>query len=171
MSQDVLFFDAIKTPIGDMLALANKEKLLCLAFEDSKGVDKMFGSYLGREWVQANRQANHVIKGLVEELNAYFAGQLHVFTTPWQAKGTAFQRQAWEALAGIPFGETRSYANQAKAMGKPKAFRAVALANAANWFTILLPCHRVIASTGGLSGYGGGVERKKWLLAHEQAHR
>ena len=106
---------------------------------------------------------------LVRELDAYFAGRLRQFTVPLDLRGTAFQLRVWEVLYGIPYGETRSYGEVAQAVGKPKAARAVGQANGRNPISIIVPCHRVIGSDGGLTGYGGGLHRKKALLDLESA--
>lgn len=103
----------------------------------------------------------------MSELKQYFSGELQRFTVPCAATGTAFQKQVWQALADIPFGETRSYQQLANAIGNPKAVRAVGLANGKNPISIIVPCHRVIGKNGKLTGYAGGVERKAWLLDHE----
>ena len=102
-----------------------------------------------------------------QELRRYFAGQLKAFTTPLAPTGTPFQKRVWEELQKIPHGETRSYAAIAAAIGRPTAFRAVAQANGANRIAIVIPCHRVINTSGALGGYSSGVERKQWLLQQE----
>ncbi len=108
---------------------------------------------------------------LARELDAYFAGRLRKFTIPLDLRGTAFQLQVWEVLYGIPYGETRSYGEVAQAVGKPKAPRAIGGAVGSNPISIIVPCHRVIGSDGGLTGYGGGLHRKKALLDLESAPR
>ena len=102
------------------------------------------------------------------ELHRYFDGELHEFKTPIAWVGTKFQRQVWEALRRIPFGETRSYTQLAGAVGRPTAVRAVAQANGANPLALIVPCHRVINANGKLGGYGGGLSRKAWLIQHER---
>ena len=105
-----------------------------------------------------------------EPLDAYFQGDLGAIERiPVATSGTAFQEAAWAALRDIPPGTTRSYAQQAASIGRPKAVRAIGLANGANPVAIVNPCHRVIGAGGGLTGYGGGLDRKRWLLAHEGA--
>jgi methylated-DNA-[protein]-cysteine S-methyltransferase len=105
-----------------------------------------------------------------DAFSAYFAGEIgQIHTTPWRTAGTAFQRSVWQALCDIPPGVTESYGQLAARIGKPKAVRAVGLANGANPVAIVVPCHRVIGASGGLTGYGGGLHRKRWLLAHEGA--
>jgi methylated-DNA-[protein]-cysteine S-methyltransferase len=107
------------------------------------------------------------LRVLRDELAAYFAGELRVFTVAVDAAGSAFQRGVWAELRRIGFGRTRSYGDVARALGKPGAARAVGLANGANPVPIVVPCHRVIGSDGSLAGFSAGVERKRWLLAHE----
>ena len=103
-----------------------------------------------------------------QQLRAYFAGTLTKFDLPLKLQGTIFQQRVWEALKTIPYGTTMSYGELAKAFGQPNAFRAVGLANGRNPVSIVVPCHRVIAANGKLTGYGGGIERKQWLLNHER---
>jgi methylated-DNA-[protein]-cysteine S-methyltransferase len=104
------------------------------------------------------------------QLDEYFAGRRRDFDLPLRLEGTIFQRRVWQVLTEIPYGATWSYGQQAKRMGNPNASRAVGLANGRNPISILVPCHRVIGADGSLTGYGGGVERKRWLLAHEGLH-
>lgn len=103
----------------------------------------------------------------VRQLEEYFAGRRRDFDLPLCLDGTPFQRRVWKVLTGIPYGETMSYGQLAKRIDSPNASRAVGLANGRNPISILVPCHRVIGANGSLTGYGGGVERKRWLLAHE----
>ncbi|MFJ2211172.1 methylated-DNA--[protein]-cysteine S-methyltransferase [Streptomyces sp. NPDC101062] len=105
----------------------------------------------------------------VRQLTAYFDGELTAFDVPFTLRGTPFQRQVWEQLLRIPYGETRSYGELAERLGKPGASRAVGLANGKNPISIIVPCHRVIGSTGSLTGYGGGLSRKQRLLTFEGA--
>ena len=104
-----------------------------------------------------------------EQLNEYFAGARREFDLPLAPKGTPFQKAVWAEMCRIPYGETRTYGQLAQAIGSPKAVRAVGLANGANPVGVVVPCHRVIGSDGSLTGYGGGLERKRWLLTHEGA--
>lgn len=109
-------------------------------------------------------------KLVFEQLDEYFAGTRTEFSFPYSLKGTPFQEKVWSVLQTIPYGETRSYKDIAEAIGQPKAFRAVGMANNANPIFIAIPCHRVIGSNGSLIGYGGGLEMKKALLDHEKAN-
>ena len=107
---------------------------------------------------------------VVAQLEAYFAGELTDFELPTKLQGTEFQRRVWASLCEIPYGETISYGELARWVGNPKASRAVGLANGRNPVAIVVPCHRVIGADGSLTGYGGGLDRKVWLLEHEAAH-
>jgi methylated-DNA-[protein]-cysteine S-methyltransferase len=110
-----------------------------------------------------------VLARVARQLDEYFARRRASFDVPLAAPGTDFQRAVWAALSAIPFGETRSYVDIARAVGRPTASRAVGAANGQNPIAIIVPCHRVIGASGALTGYAGGLERKRWLLAHEGA--
>lgn len=114
---------------------------------------------------------NRLLAEAEAQLRAYFAGRLRVFDLPLDPRGTGFQRRVWHELTAIPFGEIRSYSQIAAAIGAPKAFRAVGAANGANPLPIVVPCHRVIGSSGKLVGYGGGLPLKQRLLALEGCNR
>jgi len=156
------------TPLGDMLALASPQGLCLLEFCDQV--------HLAREvaQVQAAHAAARVEPGesaitaqTADELAQYFAGARRVFTVPLDWVGTAFQKAVWQVLLGIPFGQTCSYVEQARALGRPTAARAVAAANGRNKIPIIVPCHRVIGSDGSLTGFGAGLPRKRALLTLE----
>jgi len=117
-----------------------------------------------------NKEINsnsEIISECIRQLDNYFKGRLTKFDLPLNQNGTAFQRKVWNVLEGIPFGTTVSYAEVAKKINEPKASRAVGAAAGQNKLWIIVPCHRVIGSNGALTGYAGGIERKKWLLQHE----
>jgi len=114
--------------------------------------------------------ATPLLQEAASQLTAYFAGELREFDLPIHMTGTAFRLQCWQALQTIPYGETISYGEQARRIGKPKAVRAVGGANHHNPISIIVPCHRVVGADGSLTGYGGGVEIKAWLLEHEKKH-
>ena len=107
---------------------------------------------------------------VIKQLHEYFSGDRRTFDLPLDLKGTPFQLQAWHALLEIPYGETLTYGEQAVAISNPKAVRAIGLANGKNPISIIVPCHRVIGKNGTLTGYGGGIERKKFLLQLEKNH-
>jgi|SRR5687767_14587209 len=106
-------------------------------------------------------------QGVAEQLREYFAGKRQTFDIPLALRGTEFQLAVWNELLRVPYGDTITYAELAQRIGRPSAIRAVGAANGANPIPVIVPCHRVIGSNGTLTGYGGGIERKQWLLAHE----
>jgi methylated-DNA-[protein]-cysteine S-methyltransferase len=116
----------------------------------------------------ALHKSDTVLTATARQLAAYFAGRLRRFDLPLAPAGTPFQQRVWSALSGIPFGETRSYGQLAEAIGKASAMRAVGAANGRNPISIVVPCHRVIGADGSLTGFGGGIERKRFLLSLEQ---
>jgi methylated-DNA-[protein]-cysteine S-methyltransferase len=132
-----------------------------------KGVSEI---YFSDESVRAVRGENPIAAACIAQLDEYFKGGLHVFSVPLDLRGTEFRMKAWRALLQIPYGETSTYGRIAAAIGSPKAVRAVGGANHNNPVSIIVPCHRVIGSDGGLTGYGGGLHRKRWLLEHEAKH-
>lgn len=139
---------------------------LWLAEESGRVTHVCFHEELPGAWT---REETPVLRQTREELAEYFAGTRRAFTVPLAPCGTAFQRKVWAALQDIPYGETRSYKQIAEAVGQPKAFRAVGMANNRNPIAILIPCHRVIGSNGALVGYGGGLDIKTRLLRLEGA--
>jgi methylated-DNA-[protein]-cysteine S-methyltransferase len=116
---------------------------------------------------QADASTNAICDEAVRQLTEYFEGSRQTFDLPVLLEGTDFQKQVWEGLKHIPFGQTISYGDLARSIGKPSAVRAVGAANGSNPVSIIVPCHRVIGNNGGLTGYGGGLPRKEWLLKHE----
>lgn len=127
-----------------------------------------FGNTLGAGETQ---RETPVLYNAAEQLKAYFAGTRKSFDLPLAPAGTAFQQKVWQALCGIPYGETRTYRQMAEAVGSPRGYRAVGLANNKNPLAIIVPCHRVIGANGSLTGYAGGVDTKQFLLDLEQKHR
>jgi AraC family transcriptional regulator, regulatory protein of adaptative response / methylated-DNA-[protein]-cysteine methyltransferase len=163
----IVHMSRVLTPLGPMLMGATEAGVALLEFTDRR----MLGTQLERlarrlkcVFMPGTTAAG---KQLEEELAAYFAGTLQAFSTPLQPAGTEFQRAVWQVLKSIPYGETRSYGEQARMLGAPAAVRAVARANGDNPLAIVVPCHRVIGANGTLTGYGGGLWRKRWLLHHE----
>lgn len=152
----------LSSPIGDLLLSADDHGLTGLYMRGAGDVAAAPGQ---------RDDAHPLLTAAQAQLDAYFAGTLTEFALPLAAAGTAFQRRVWAALTDIPFGSTTSYGALARLLGQPGAMRAVGLANGRNPISIIVPCHRVIGADGSLTGYGGGLERKRWLLAHEQAAR
>lgn len=160
----------ILTPLGAMLAGATDEALCLLEFCDRRMIDtqiERLQKRLGACFVPGD---NDILAETQVQIDGYFAGARHEFTIPLETPGTAFQREVWAQLGTIPYGATRSYAEQARAIGRPRAVRAVGRANGDNRIAIIIPCHRVVGASGELCGYGGQLWRKKALLHHEQRH-
>jgi methylated-DNA-[protein]-cysteine S-methyltransferase len=157
----------IETPIGPLVLLAREGILLMLEFEDAE-------PRVEREMRRRFRGEEHRPEddpfGLSSRIRAYFAGNLSsIADIPSDGGGTDFQKRVWAELRRIPCGVTISYGELARRLGDPKAVRAVGTANGRNPVSIVVPCHRVIGADGSLTGYGGGVDRKRWLLVHEGA--
>jgi methylated-DNA-[protein]-cysteine S-methyltransferase len=163
-----LRIDHLETPIGRLAIVADAEgRLRAAGFALGHArMDRLLRHIDGERAVALEPVTNP--GGLTAALKAYFTGDLGAIDgLPVGADGTDFQRTVWRALRAIPCGETRSYGELARSIGNPSAVRAVGLANGANPVAIVVPCHRVIGADGSMTGYGGGVPRKRWLLAHE----
>jgi AraC family transcriptional regulator, regulatory protein of adaptative response / methylated-DNA-[protein]-cysteine methyltransferase len=158
----------IESPLGAILALADDSGLHVFDWVDRRGLEREIIRLRARTHFAIVPGTHPVLDQAEREINEYFAGQRKLFTAPLAPRGTDFQRRVWNELLQIPSGETRSYAEIAKRIGEPKAVRAVARANGDNFRGIIIPCHRVIGSDGSLTGYGGGLARKQWLLDHEK---
>lgn len=157
------------TPLGRMVALFSDRGLCLLEFDEgTTGLAREIAQVEAARGGPARPGSSVLARRLGSELAQYFAGRRQAFTVPLDPVGTAFQVQAWQALLSIPYGHTRSYGEQARQIGRPTAFRAVASANGRNKISVVIPCHRVIGSDGSLTGYGGGLQRKQWLLALER---
>ena len=157
-----------ETPIGFMMAIANEKELLLLEFVERKNLQSEIERFQKKTHSTLILERAFPIDSIEHELDLYFKGQLETWTTPIRLYGTPFQNIVWEELRKIPFGATASYASIATSIGKPTAFRAVALANATNQLAIIVPCHRVIRMNGDWGGYAGGIDRKQWLIGHEK---
>jgi len=166
--KSVLSIVRFTTTIGPMFACASKEGLCLLEFTDRKMLETEFKELCKRLNAVILPGENSHLTQTQSEIHDYFSGKKKVFSVPLHTPGTSFQQSAWKILHTIPYGETRSYSQQAAELGKPKAHRAVASANGRNRIAIIIPCHRVIAADGKLAGYGGGLQRKKWLLDFEK---
>ena len=161
-----LILDYISTPVGETLLLTDESGALrAVDFADYEARMKtLMRRHYGTMTVEPGRAPNAIRNGL----ERYFAGEFWALKgLTWKTNGTLFQRRVWAGLCGIWAGQTMSYRDLAQAVGSPKGMRAVGLANGANPIAIVVPCHRVIGADGSLTGYGGGLSRKAWLLAHE----
>lgn len=158
------------TPIGPMFACATEQGICLLDFTDRRMLETEFKDLCKKLNAVILPGANLYLEQVQSEISEYFAAKRKKFNVPLHLPGTAFQQLAWGALQNIPYGTTRSYKQQAVVIRKPKAIRAVASANGHNRVNIIVPCHRVIGSDGSMVGYGGGLQRKKWLLDFEKAN-
>lgn len=153
------------SPVGDLVLTASETGLTGVYFPTSR-----HHLAVGRGVRTGSPGGNQSLLDRVEaQLNEYFAGRRTTFDLPLEPRGTDFQLSVWELLRKIPYGVTTSYGELARRLGDPKATRAVGAANGANPIPIIVPCHRVVGSKGELTGFGGGIERKRWLLEHEGA--
>ncbi len=165
----VVHLSRILTPLGPMLMGASADGVCLLEFADRRILESQVTRLSRKLNCVFLPGSNKIIQQLDEELKRYFAGTLRKFMTPLLLSGSNFQNKVWKMLVQIEYGKTRSYAEQARIIGSPNAVRAVARANGDNFISIVVPCHRVVGSDGSLTGYGGGLWRKKWLLEHEGA--
>jgi methylated-DNA-[protein]-cysteine S-methyltransferase len=154
-------YTIISSPVGDLLAARDDVGLVELQLPAGKHAQRPRPGW---------ERDDSAFDDVRTQLNEYFAGTRTEFDLPLHASGTPFQQKVWDALTRIPYGETASYGETAAAIGAPSASRAVGLANGQNPLPIIVPCHRVVGANGSLTGYGGGLETKRWLLAHEAAH-
>ena len=152
-------YSLLSTPIGELLLTGDGESVTGIWMQSHRS-----------EWKRTKtlRRDDAALAAARTQLSEYFAGDRTDFELPLAPEGTPFQRKVWSALCAIPYGETVSYGELARRIGQPTAARAVGLANGSNPLPIVVPCHRVIGADGSLTGFGGGIERKRWLLAHEK---
>jgi methylated-DNA-[protein]-cysteine S-methyltransferase len=148
----------MESPVGRLLLVADEDGLIEIAFGEGRTAPVVDPS-----WTDGGT----LLLEPARQLQAFFAGELRDFDLQLKPKGTAFQQRVWTLLREIPFGETISYGELARRAGNPAASRAVGLANGSNPIAIVIPCHRVIGSNGKLTGYGGGLENKRWLIDFE----
>lgn len=158
-SENALAYGYLDSPVGRLLLAGDGTGLHRIAFPSGKRAGQP-----PRHW----RRDDTVLSEAMEQLRAYFTGALTRFDLPLRFSGTAFQNTVWSALRDIPYGETVSYGELARRIGRPTASRAVGAANGANPLPIVVPCHRVVGADGSLTGFGGGVETKRFLLRHER---
>ena len=167
-NKSIIYIDRFSTKLGPMFAAATDKGLCLLEYTDRKSLESEFKDLSKRLNAVIVPGMNEHIELAKQQLGEYFDGRRRDFSISIDAPGTEFQKDVWKLLIKIPYGTTCSYLEQAKKLEKPKAVRAVANANGMNRISIIIPCHRVIGSDGSLTGYGGGLPRKKWLLELEQ---
>lgn len=152
-----LFQSTFQTPLGNFILIGGDAGLRMLLPVDRVKFD-----------VRVESGVHPILEVAAQQLSKYFEGTLREFSVPLDLRGTSFQNRAWLALQNIPYGQTRSYGEQAKYLESPNAARAVGAANGRNPIWIIVPCHRIIGASGSLTGYAGGFERKRWLLDWER---
>ena len=153
-----MYYTYLESPVGPFLVAGDSSALAITSFSTGHQHRRP-----GSDWIDDRRPLEFAIR----QLDEYFAGERSAFDLPLRIVGTPFQKEVWEALRDVPFGETASYGQIARAIGRPNASRAVGAANGANVLPIIIPCHRIIGADGSLTGFGGGLETKVFLLAHE----
>ena len=175
MSKQLIYRKIITTPLGNMIACAIEDGMCFLDFVDRKDFDKLFSimiNYLDGEIIdiedKESSKAGKLVFRLEKELEEYFLSKRKEFSLPLFTIGTEFQKKVWDELLNIPYGATISYKEEAQNLNQEKAFRAFANANGKNKLSIIIPCHRVIASGGKLGGYGGGLDKKEFLISLEK---
>jgi len=161
MKTSASYFSELDSPVGSLLLLGDEKRLTGLYMQEQRHRPPL------PEGCRRNDRAFVLVR---EQLKQYFAGRLRHFEIELGGEGSPFQRSVWRALCKIPFATTESYGALARRIGNANASRAVGLANGKNPIGIIVPCHRVVGANGSLTGYGGGLERKKWLLEHEQRY-
>jgi len=165
-----IYYKELVTPVGNMIVGANEAGIYLFDFQYRKAFDAIqsrISTYTQQPFLAGDPP---YFKDLEQQIGEYFNGTRTVFDLPLQLAGSPFQVKVWEGLLAIPYGEVRSYKQQSIVLGDEKAIRAVATANGANGLAILVPCHRIIGTNGSLTGYAGGLDKKKYLLQHEQKH-
>lgn len=170
IEHQIILINRLTTPLGPMFICSTDDGVCLLEFVDRKMLETEFKDIQRLLKSKIIIGENSHIKQARKEIQEYFEGTRKQFNVSLYTPGTEFQNSVWNCLQKIPYGKITSYQQQAEMLGKPKAIRAVASANGFNRLSILIPCHRVIGKNGNLTGYGGGLERKKWLLDHEQTH-
>jgi len=167
MQNDKIVYSFFKSPLGEMIGGASEQGVCLLEWVDRGGLDRIRERMQKRYQIPTAEGTNRHVEQLERELALYFDRKLKKFGVSIDVKGTPFERQVWDVLLSISHGTTKSYGDVAKLIGKPRASRAVGRANGANYLGIVIPCHRVIEADGSLRGYGGGLWRKRYLLALE----
>jgi methylated-DNA-[protein]-cysteine S-methyltransferase len=157
-----LAYKVMQSPVGNLKLVASDQGLVAILWQNDKPSRVRLNELV-------EDTTHPILLDTERELGEYFAGKRRGFSVPLDMRGTAFQKNVWHALLGIPFGETRSYGQLAKQLGNPQAMRAVGAANGRNPISIIVPCHRVIGSSGKLTGFAGGLETKAQLLSLEES--
>ncbi len=171
MQAEQIIFRDLEIPLGKLVIGATSKGCCLLEYEDRGGLVKIQRRITRQYKLEMVRGSNAFLEQLESELDQYFQGLRQNFSVPLDVRGTPFQRAVWEQLLNIPYGETRTYGEIARLVGKPLAVRAIGQANGDNPLAVVIPCHRVIQHDGKLKGYGGGLWRKEYLLALERRQK
>lgn len=166
-----LAYHMMSSPLGPLFLARTAKGLRYCEFMDRKSLKRMMAAHADQNPEARWEPSLLELKPVVDQLEEYFNGELQAFNLPLDPVGSEFQLKVWKQLMAIPFGETSSYGKIAKAIRQPTASRAVGMANNQNPIVIIVPCHRIVGANGALTGYGGGLPRKKWLLQHEATHK
>ncbi|KAL4715419.1 hypothetical protein ACJJTC_015322 [Scirpophaga incertulas] len=170
-SEHVLYIHSLDSPVGNVTAVADNDHLFMLSFEDSKNFEKKIQYISNKLHCKFEKGTNKLLLQLEDELSLYFKGSLNNFTIPLKTVGSDFQEDVWKKLRELPYGTTQTYGDIAKSLGRSAAHaRAVGAACGANAHLLIIPCHRVVA-TGSKGGFSCGMDRKEWLIEHENKHR
>jgi O-6-methylguanine DNA methyltransferase len=159
---ETLYYSRFNSPVGPLVIAVSDRGLVLLEFDHDQLMRKRWPKF---SWEESQEKT----RPYVQQLDEYFAGRRRKFDFPLDLRGTDFQKRCWRELLKVPYGKTASYAEIARAVGSPRAFRAVGMANHSNPIAIVIPCHRVIGANGSLTGFGGGLEIKRKLLVLEGA--
>ena len=160
----VSYFDCVSTPLGPMVLASDGDALTGAWFDGQRHQPP-----IGDAWQR--RRDLPILRRAADELAAYFAAERTAFTLPLAPAGTPFQREVWQAISTVPYGETIAYRDLAAAIGRPASIRAAAAATGRNPLSIVIPCHRIVGADGALTGYAGGIDRKRTMLALERRAR
>ena len=164
VEKEILFYDVMDSPVGKLRLVCSNKALRAVLFESSRTTG------LARDSALEKNEKHPILMAAKKQLGEYFAGKRQMFDLPLDAKGSVFQMKAWKELSKIPYGQTISYGEQALRIGDVKKARAAGMANGRNPLSIIVPCHRVIGASGELTGFGGGLKVKKFLLDMEKKH-
>jgi methylated-DNA-[protein]-cysteine S-methyltransferase len=164
MLQKICYYKTVPSPVGALRLIASDKGLCAVLFNGGRGQKMLPDAALELS------EKHPILKRAEKQLQEYFAGKRQAFDVPLDPKGTVFQMKAWRELKKIPYGKTISYGEQAKRIGDAKKARAAGMANGRNPICIIVPCHRVIGVSGALTGFGGGLKVKQYLLSHEKKH-
>ena len=168
MAADKIFFATFDSPLGELVVGVSSRGCSLVEFVERGGLERIKAWTQRRYGLEMVERESALLDTVEEALKSYFTGSVRLFSFPLDLQGTAFEKSVWQQLLAIPYGQTKTYSDLARLVDKPKAFRAVGRANGSNPLAIVVPCHRVVQTGGGMGGYGGGIWRKEFLLDLEK---